>query len=195
LREISYGADKNGFSPEGTDINVPPPTIHNDRDSLYPKLSDGEIDDGQYREDPAIYLDSKYNSKPSSNKAVSQFSRFNQAPAQKPYVPAQNYQYQTTPAPQFAPAQNYQYQSTAAPYIEPQTQRPFYQSRFQAPQNNYYQPQPQQQQNYYQPQQQQNYYRPSNNYQQAAAPHDIFQGHPATNFDINTGSYSVSYGG
>jgi hypothetical protein len=188
LREISYGADKNGFSPEGTDINVPPPTIHNDRDSLYPKLRDGEIDDGQYREDPAIYLDTKYNSKP-SNKAAAQFSRFNinQAPAAKPFVPAQNYNYQTTPAPQV--------------YDEPQTQRPFYQSRFQSQpaQNNYYQPQAQPQpQQYYQPQPQ-NYYRPSYNnnnyYQSQTTPVDIFQGHPATNFDINTGSYSVNYAG
>ncbi|KAG5673280.1 hypothetical protein PVAND_003340 [Polypedilum vanderplanki] len=185
LREISYGADANGFSPSGTDINVPPPTIHNDRDSLYQKLRDGEIDDGQYREDPAIYLDPKYNSKPSS-KAAAQFTRFNQSPAPKPFVPAQNYQYQTTPA----------------PYIEPQTQKPFYQTRFQAPlaQNNYYQPEPQPQQ-YYQPQPQpQNYYKPSynnNNYYRPApqTPHDIFQGHPATNFDINTGSYSVNYVG
>lgn len=186
IREISYGADKNGFSPEGTDINVPPPTIHNDRDSLYPQLKNGEIDDGSYREDPSIYLDPRYNSKPS--KAASQF-RVNPAPVK------QNYNYNN-------------YQATPAPAVyEPVTERPAFQSRFSAPaQNNYYQ-QPQQnyyqapQQNYYQqPQQnyyqapQQNYYQPRNNYYNPT-PVDIFQGHPASNIDINTGSYSVSYSG
>lgn len=197
VREISYGADKNGFNPEGTDINVPPPTIHSDRDSLYPALRDGEIDDGQYREDPAIYSDPRYNSKPS--KVASNF-RSNQF-VSKPAVPTQNYNYQTTATPQV--------------YEEPQTQKPaFFQSRFQQnnyqqpqqsvyqqPQQNNYQQQPQQnyyqrpQQNYYQQPQQQNYYRPSNNYYQPQTPVDIFQGHPASNFDINTGSYSVSYSG
>lgn len=189
VREISYGADRNGFAPSGSGIDVPPATIHNDRDSLYPALKDGEIDDGQYREDPNIYLDSRYNSKPS--KAATQFKQFKPAPA-----PAQNYNYNN-------------YQTTPAPVYEaPQTQRPVFQSKFSSPTHNYYQSQPQQQQqNYYQaPQQsyqapqsnyyqapQQNYYQPKTNYN--SAPHDIFQGHPASNIDINTGSYSVSYVG
>ncbi|XP_070490565.1 uncharacterized protein Cpr97Eb [Chironomus tepperi] len=190
VREISYGADRNGFAPSGTDINVPPATIHNDRDSQYPALKEGEIDDGQYREDPNVYLDPRYNSKPS--KAATQFKQFKPAPA-----PQQNYNYNS-------------YQTTPAPVYEaPQTQRPVFQSKFSAPaQNNYYQPQPQQQ-NYYQAPQQnyyqapaqpnyyqapkQNYYQPKNNFNPAL--HDIFQGHPASNIDINTGSYSVSYSG
>lgn len=191
VREISYGADKNGFSPEGTDINVPPPTIHNDRDSLYPSLRDGEIDDGQYREDPTIYLDPRFNSKPS--KAATQF-RVN-----KPVAQNYNYNnYQTTAA----PIQNYNnYQTTPVPVY----QKPSFQTRFSAPAQNYYQQQPQQQNYYQQPQPQQNYYQapqqnyyqPRNNYYNspAATPVDIFQGHPAHNIDINTGSYSVSYTG
>lgn len=51
----------------------------------------------------------------------------------------------------------------------------------QAPPQQYYQPQPQ-------------YYH---NYQRQPAQYDpnIFRGHPATNVDINTGSYSLSYSG
>ncbi|CAB0038245.1 unnamed protein product [Trichogramma brassicae] len=51
LREIEYGATKQGFQPQGTGINVPPPPVvadnHLDKD-------DPE-DDGQYREDPNVY--------------------------------------------------------------------------------------------------------------------------------------------
>lgn len=50
VREIEYGANKNGFQPTGDGINVAPPTFDN-RDSSYPALQAGEIDDGQYRED------------------------------------------------------------------------------------------------------------------------------------------------
>lgn len=165
-------------------MNVPPPTIHNDRDSLYPQLKDGEIDDGQYREDPKIYLDPRYNSKPS--KAATQF-RANPAPV-KPVIPAQNYNFNS-------------YQTTPAPYVAPQTERPPFQTRFsataqpnyyQAPQQNYYQ---QPQQNYYQAPAQPSYYQPRNNYYSNPTPVDIFQGHPATDFNINTGSYSVNYVG
>lgn len=170
LREISYGADKHGFNPEGTDINVPPRTIHSENDNRYPSLKPGEIDDGQYREDPNIYLNSKYNAIPAVKKA-------------KSYSPPQNFNYQTTETPV---------------YEEPQTQAPqFYQSRFQAPvqQQSYFKKPQQQQQNYYQQpnHQQPNYYQPKNNYQQQQQTPNIFAGHPAQNFDVFSGSYTVQY--
>lgn len=191
--EIEYGANKNGFQPSGDGINVAPPTFDNN-DNTYPPLAAGEIDDGQYREDPLMYNDPRYNSKPSK---ASQF-RTNQAPtayqAPRPTYKAPQQQFYR-PAPQQqayrpAPQQQNNY------YEEPQqTERPYFQSRFSAPSapaaaapsSNFYQPQPQQQQNYY---------RPSNNYyqQQQASPHDIFQGHPASNLDLSTGSYTVTYG-
>jgi hypothetical protein len=183
-REIEYGANANGFQPSGDGINVAPAALHNAVNN-YPALGPDEIDDGQYREDPAIYNDPRYNSKPSKS---TQF-RVNQPaykqPAYKPVQQQQTYQQQS-------------YQQPA--YEEPQTQRPYFQSRFSAPatpapvQSNYYQPQQQQQpqQNFYRSQQQ-----PSNNYyqqQQQPDQHNIFQGHPASNLDLSTGSYSVTYG-
>lgn len=148
---------------------MPPPTIHAENDN-------SEIDDGQYREDPKIYLDPKYNSKPTGTKATSTFRIHAQQPVAKSYTPAQNFNYQTTAAPV---------------YEQPQTPAPqFYQSRFQSPvtpQSNFYQPQ----QDYYQPQ---NYYQPPKsikyNHQNPA---NIFAGHPAQNIDIFSGSYTISY--
>lgn len=133
-------------------------------------MKPGEIDDGQYREDPNIYLDPKYNSKPSGNKATSTFRIQAQQPATKTQISTPNFNYQTTPVPEI-----------------PQ----YHQSRFQAPvnyqpQQSYYQPQ----QNYYQPQQ--NHYQPKSNYN-APQPSNIFAGHPAQNFDIFSGSYTISY--
>lgn len=188
VREIEYGANKNGFQPTGDGINVAPPTFDN-RDSSYPALQAGEIDDGQYREDPLMYNDPRYNSKPSKS---TQF-RVNASPAPRPQQPAYRPQQQ-----QQQQAVYRAHQQPAAPYRAAQQQvyeeeqqqqeveRPYFQSRFtaQAPQNNYYQ----------QPQPQQNFYRPSNNYYQQPDQVDIFQGHPATNLDLATGSYSVTYG-
>jgi len=59
-REVEYGASKRGFEPAGSDINVPPPTLNNNANSI--PLGPDEEDDGQYREDPSIYWkDPKYN--------------------------------------------------------------------------------------------------------------------------------------
>ncbi|XP_058127541.1 pupal cuticle protein 27 [Anopheles ziemanni] len=118
LREIEYGASNRGFEPQGTDINVPPPTLSN---SNYPPLGPNEEDDGQYREDPSIYYkDSRYNSKPAP---------YNPRPAPVAYNPAPQQYYRNTAAPE-VPAATYQ----------PQQPQP--QHRFQP------QPQPQQQQYY-----------------------------------------------
>ncbi|XP_050082210.1 pupal cuticle protein 27 [Anopheles aquasalis] len=125
LREIEYGASNRGFEPQGTDINVPPPTLSN---SNYPPLGPNEEDDGQYREDPSIYYkDSRYNTKPAGGNAQYSAPR----PAPVAYNPApQQYYRNTAAAPQPAPA------PAPAP-------APFSQHRFQAPlqhQQQYYQP-------------------------------------------------------
>lgn len=189
LREVEYGANKDGFQPSGDGINVAPAALHNSANN-YPALGPNEIDDGQYREDPNMYNDPRYNSK--AGKA-SQF-RANPAPARPAYqAPQQNYQ----PAPKqnYQPAsqQNYQqapqqnYQPAPQQYQEPAyqqtTQRPYYQSRFSAPaQSNFYQAP------------QQNYYRPQQSQYQHPDQVNIFEGHPASNLDLSTGSYSVTYG-
>lgn len=176
LREVVYGANQNGFQPSGDGINVAPAALHNAVNN-YPALGPDEIDDGQYREDPAIYNDPRYNSKPSKS---TQF-RANPAPARPAYQ-----------QPAYKPATQQQtYQEPAYEQPQTQTQRPYFQSRFTSPsapaQSNYYQPQPQQQQNYYRSQ-------PNNNYYQHPDQVNIFQGHPASNLDLSTGSYSVTYG-
>lgn len=165
LREIEYGANQNGFQPSGEGINVAPAAKHNAATS-YPALGPNEIDDGQYREDPNMYNDPRYNSKPS--KAVNFRVNPAPAPARPAYQPQQQQNYQ--PAPQY---QEPVYQTTA---------RPFYQARFSAPaQPNYYQAP------------QQNYYRPQSTYQHPDQV-NIFQGHPASNLDLSTGSYTITYG-
>lgn len=187
-REIEYGANHNGFQPSGDGINVAPPAVTN-KDSSYPPLAAGEIDDGQYREDPKIYEDPRYNSKPSK---ASQF-RVNASPApafqqQPTYRQPQQPAYR---APQ-QPAYRQQQQTFFEEEQEIQTERPYFQSRFSAPaqQQNYYQP-PQQQQNYYtRPNNNNN----NNNYYQHPDQVNIFQGHPASNLDLSTGSYTVTYG-
>lgn len=200
LREIEYGANQDGFHPTGTGINVAPAAPHNPSNA-YPSLQDGEIDDGQYREDPNMYNDPKYNSKPSRAQNNFQFKQNRPAPAP---APARNYNQQSffeqSPAPA-APAQ----QAPRAQFPA-QTPRPYYQPEYQQPQPNYYQ-QPQQsyqpQQNYQQPQQQ-NYYQPQQNYQQSQSSSyyrnsnqpevNIFHGHPAQNLNLQTGSYTLQYG-
>lgn len=191
LREVEYGANQDGFHPTGTGINVAPAAPHNPSQS-YPSLRDGEIDDGQYREDPNIYLDPKYNSKPS--RAQNNFQFKQNRPAAP--APARDYNQQSffeqSPVPQTPRAQ------FPAP-----TPRPYYQPEYQQPQPNYYQqPQPQPQNNYYQPPQQ-NYYQPQQqNYQQSSSyyrnsnqpEYNIFHGHPAQNLDLQTGSYTLQYG-
>lgn len=185
--EIEYGANKNGFQPSGDGINVAPPTYDNS-DSSYPPLGAGEIDDGQYREDPLMYNDPRYNSKPSK---ASQF-RANQQPAYqapRPAYKAPQQQQVYRPAPQ-QQAYRPQQQNNYVEEPEQQTNLPYFQSRFSSP------PAAAPSSNYFQPQPQQNYYKPSNNYyqQQQTSPVDIFQGHPASNLDLSTGSYTVTYG-
>lgn len=163
LREIEYGASRRGFEPQGTDINVPPPTVNNNN-NINP-LGPNEEDDGQYREDPNIYNDPKYNSKPAGPATAHRFQ--NQKPQQNYQQPQQQQQqYYSNPAPKQQYFQPQQQQYNEEPVYQDQ---PIPQARYLAPTQQYYnQPQYQNQ-------------------------NEQFNGHPATNFDINTGSYSVSY--
>ncbi|KAH8395875.1 hypothetical protein KR215_008921, partial [Drosophila sulfurigaster] len=130
VREIEYGASKRGFEPAGSHINVPPPTLTNS--NPYP-LGPNELDDGQYREDPAVYYkDQKFN-RPAVAASKFSLNDFGQRHQQQP-------QYAPAPAP--APARPY-YNPTPQYYNPP------------APQPRYYQPPAQQ--SYYAPQQQQPY--------------------------------------
>lgn len=166
VREIEYGASKRGFEPAGSHINVPPPTLTNN--NPYP-LGPNELDDGQYREDPAVYYkDQKFNRPIAASKfSLNDFGRGGyQQPQQPQYAPA--------PAPAPAPAR---------PYYNPTPQ--YYNPPAPAPQPRYYQPPAQQP--YYGHQQQQ----PHQPY--AGLPE---QHHPALrNLNLYTGSYSIDYTG
>ncbi|XP_026470612.1 cysteine-rich and transmembrane domain-containing protein YDL012C-like [Ctenocephalides felis] len=116
---------------------------------------------------------------------------------------------QPQPKPSAAPSyavpqrKNFYFINNASPApVSEEPKEDYYQPKSQ-PQQQYYQPQ----QQYYQPQQQQyqepepQYYqqRASQQYYQPRQPVVVdmnqFRGHPASNFDLNTGSYSVNYSG
>lgn len=162
VREIEYGASKRGFEPAGSHINVPPPTLTNS--NPYP-LGPNELDDGQYREDPAVYYkDQKFNRPIAASKfSLSDFGRgYQQQPQQQ-----QQPQYAPAPAP-------------ARPYYNPTPQ--YYNPP--APQLRYYQQPAPQQQSYYAPQQQQQYSGQPEQHHPALR-----------NLNIYTGSYSIDYTG
>lgn len=197
LREIEYGANQDGFHPTGTGINVAPAAPHNPSShSAYPALQDGEIDDGQYREDPNIYNDPKYNSRPS--KAQTNFRINQNRPAAPAPRPQQSF-YAQAPVPQQAPRAQQFPVATPRPYYnepepapyQPQQNFNYQQPRqFQQPQQPYYQPQQSYQpQSNYQPN---SYYRNSN-FDANQPEFNIFHGHPAQNLNLQTGSYSLQY--
>ncbi|XP_061393315.1 uncharacterized protein LOC133328785 [Musca vetustissima] len=164
LREIEYGASKRGFEPAGSDINVPPPTLTASKST---PLGPNEIDDGQYREDPAEYYKGQNFNRPV---AASKFSlnNFQQQRPQPAYNPSPA-PYNPAPAP--AP-----YNPAPAPYRPP---APQYYNPPSPPQQSYYRPQP--------PQPQYNPYNPNPN------PSHF---HPAVkSLDIWSGSYSLDYTG
>ncbi|XP_059055460.1 AT-rich interactive domain-containing protein 1A-like [Achroia grisella] len=185
LREISYGASsKRGFEPQGAGIMVPPPTLNDQNTNA---LTDGQEDDGQYREDPKIYEDPKYNGKTQSRPALRQYHR----PAQ----PEPQYQqYQSEPAYQ-QPAYQPQTSYRSSPLYTQQTsvfnQQPQYNQEVR-PQSQIYHQQPQFSYRAYTGQPYQNQYQ-----QQSYNPQNFnpFLGHPAQNFDPNTGSYTINFTG
>ncbi|KAG7305968.1 hypothetical protein JYU34_008533 [Plutella xylostella] len=198
-REVSYGAgSKRGFEPQGTGIMVPPPTLN---DPPTNALTDGQEDDGQYREDPSIYEDPKYNSRSQKSRPGQGFRSYQTEPQYQTQVqqPAQP-RYQPQPQPQ--PQPNFQdsfFSQSPQQFPRPQSQiyhqQPQFSYQAYTPQQNYqpqqsFQPQPTYQpQPAYQPQQA---YQPQyQNYQN----HNPFLGHPATNFDPSTGSYTINFTG
>lgn len=119
VREIEYGASRRGFEPAGSGINVPPPTLSNSN----PDSNSLDYDDGQYREDPAIYNTYKGASKNKNRQPLARFSsnapvapaparNYNNVPAAPAYNPpaAPAFRY-SNPAPAPAP--------TPAPYYNP----------------------------------------------------------------------------
>ncbi|XP_015590366.1 uncharacterized protein LOC107265434 [Cephus cinctus] len=173
VREVEYGASRRGFEPAGSGINVPPPTVNG---NSIAGPNDPQ-DDGQYREDPSIYYtDPKYTNGEHYKPAPKQ--RYQQ-PAYSP--PQQRYQQPAAPpAPAYNPVPA-RYNPPAT-YNQPAPVEPEYQQQYQPE----YQPEYQQQ--YQQPQ-----YQPSQYSAPAPIPQSRFQGHPASNIDINSGSYSVNY--
>lgn len=158
----------------------------NNDNNLSP-LGPNDVDDGQYREDPSIYYkDDKYNTEPV--KINSQPSRFQLNSFENGFSANQQ---RTENYKQFQP-QTFQPQSRfQSEFQQPKFQAQSFQQQSQLQPQTFQQPQYQQQSfepRQYQQQQQQQSYFPSS---QA----DLFKGHPATQFDINTGSYSVSYTG
>lgn len=187
---------------------VPPPTLNNQQVSN--ALTDGQEDDGQYREDPSIYEDPKYNSRAQPRPAP--IRQFHQPAQQAQPAPIRQYQQaQPAPLPTAAPAPQYQRQTqfSSAPLYSQQTSlfnqgpqqfpsqnQPQSQVYHQQPQFSYqgYTAQPNYQSQSFQPQ-----YQPQQNYQ-AQAPaqnqnYNPFFGHPAQNFDPSSGSYSINFTG
>ncbi|XP_041984485.1 mushroom body large-type Kenyon cell-specific protein 1-like [Aricia agestis] len=206
VREVSYGASsQRGFEPQGTGIMVPPPTLNDPKTNA---LTDGQEDDGQYREDPRIYEDSKYNgrtgARPSSSfnfkqpAARQQFQSSDfqtqdyqpQAPA---YQPRPQYQQTYQPAPQkslFTQSNLFD----QAPQQFSQPQQPRFNQDFR-PQSQIYHQQPQFSYQSYTPQQQYQNYQPQPQTYQNNLDFNPFAGHPAQNFDPSTGSYSINFTG
>ncbi|XP_013110215.1 uncharacterized protein LOC106089018 [Stomoxys calcitrans] len=173
VREIEYGASRRGFEPAGSDINVPPPTLTASKST---PLGPNEIDDGQYREDPAeYYKDQKFNRPVAASKFSLNQPSYQQPRPQPAYNPAPA-PYNPAPAPYRPPA------PAPAPY------RPSAPQYYNPPQ----QPQPQQhyQPSYYQPPAPQPQYNPYNPNSQPS------HFHPAVkSLDIWSGSYSLDYTG
>ncbi|CAG7838200.1 unnamed protein product [Allacma fusca] len=159
LREIEYGANRNGFNPSGTGIQVPPPVaVANNIVSTNP----ADYDDGQYRPGPdEAGLSYTAQEQVIQRAPVSRFSNSRNLNA----APVQNYQ-----------QHQQQYQQQQQQYQQQQQQ-------YQQQQQQY-----QQQQAQYQPQEQ-----PQRPYRPVQLPSNVFNGHPARNIDINSGSYSIQY--
>jgi len=184
LREVEYGASKAGFYPTGTGIKAPEVAPHDDRNDV-DGPQDGSYDPNiftyPYQYDNAIAQQSEgqiqapvrrvrvKTGRRAQNQAARQLSLFNQ---QQPQQQQQYYQQQQQ---QYYQQQQQQQGQSSYQQTQPQQQpQQYYQQQQQQPQPNYYQQQPQ---------------APVFN------PSQLFQGHPARNIDLNTGSYSVNYAG
>ncbi|XP_044756613.1 keratinocyte proline-rich protein [Coccinella septempunctata] len=180
LREVEYGASKRGFEPNGNDIQVPPPTLKQNPSASRP-LGPNEVDDGQYREDPSVYYQNEEGLR-GRNQYQQPQSIYRPEPRPQPA-----YRPEPQPQPQFRPQPQSQFDFNFN-WDQPK-QTPQYQPQYQQPRPQYYQPPAPQPtyrpQSYYNPQ-------PQPTWSQQNWAHQ-FQGHPASNVDIWTGSYSVNY--
>jgi hypothetical protein len=169
LREVEYGASRRGFEPAGAGINVAPPTLTNNNYNQGNSLG-SDYDDGQYREDPSVYYkSSSFNSAPNR-------PSYQNTHQSRPSYNQQSYNYNPQPS----------YQGHSSPTPQHQYSPP--QQQYNPPQKQYNPPQ----QQYNRPEQQ--YNRPEQQYYPKIDPNQ-FRGHPATNFDVYSGSYSVNYSG
>ncbi|KAJ8912792.1 hypothetical protein NQ315_002549 [Exocentrus adspersus] len=207
LREVEYGASRRGFEPAGNEIQVAPPTLKVNTDAIARPLAPNEEDDGQYREDPSYYYKNDPYYQPPAQRAydrpVSRYqddnfdfdsfgshqpqTSYKPRPAYRPaytrpeydpepYTPETEYRpaYQPQPQPAYRPQTSYRPSPPAynpPSYYSPPPPPP------PPPQQPAFRPQP----SYYNPPPAYNNYGPS------------FNGHPAQNVDINTGSYTVQY--
>jgi len=175
LREIEYGASRAGFFPQGTGIKAPEVAAHVENPNA--------PQDGSYDPEIFTYPYQPGYTGPNSIQPVQSVAQ----PAQGRRLRVKTVRKQSNAARQLNLFQQQQYQQPQAQDYQQQQQ--YYQQPQAQPQQQYYQqPQQQQQQSqlpsYYQAQPQAPAFHPS----------QLFQGHPARNFDLNTGSYSVSYG-
>lgn len=183
LREVEYGASRRGFEPQGSDINVAPPTLTSN--NPYP-LGPNEIDDGQYREDPRVYYNSNNNNRNTAPITFPQNNYQQPRPARPQWTPPPQQQPQPLP-PRNYPTSRFslnELQQSSRPQWTPPPANPQYYNP-PAPPQPQYQPQPQ----YYNP-------PPPPSYPQQPYPNVPNHHHPALrNIDIASGSYSIDYTG
>jgi hypothetical protein len=171
LRTVEYGASRRGFEPAGNEIQVPPPTLKiNNNYAPAKPLGPNDEDDGQYREDPSVY----YKNEP-------------YARSQLRYTAPQSIYRE--------PQAVYEPEADYRPSYKPPAYRPP-QPSYTPPQPSYTAPQPSYQPSF-RPQSSFNFPSQPSYYNPPAPPaypnYQPFQGHPATNVDIASGSYSVNY--
>ncbi|GLV43623.1 Cuticular protein 97Eb [Carabus blaptoides fortunei] len=139
VREVEYGASRRGFEPQGNDINVAPPTLKAKNEYVVP-LREGEQDDGQYREDPAVYYKDEAYNQPAYQQQSYQQPAYKQptyqdSSYQQPAYERQEPVYRPQ-QPVFRPQQPaYQPQQPAYQPQQPvyQPQQPAYQPTYRAP--------------------------------------------------------------
>lgn len=195
LREVEYGASRRGFEPAGQGIEVAPPTLTNSNNNNY--LGPNDQDDGQYREDPSVYYkDPKYNAgysysgTSSSSASRQQYTqpRYNQQANNQPRYsqPSQTYSQPTYSQSSYSSQPSYSQSSYSS---EPSYSQSSYSSEPSYSQPSYSQPR------YSQPryEQDQDAYYNSQPRQPIYVDPNQFRGHPASNFDISSGSYSINY--
>lgn len=189
LREVEYGASRRGFEPAGTDVTVAPPTLNQNPAAQYPLGPDDE-DDGQYREDPAIY----YNKDPNYVPSAPSEDAYARPSFEMNYIPTTYGQ----PRPQTYAQPTYSPPTYSPPVYQPP--RPTYTPSYTPPAPTYNPPQyndyynnrvnnPAPQYNYAP---QRSYWNPTPASYPGYSP-NMFAGHPAQNVDIWTGSYTVNY--